>query len=222
LDGKRRRWLHSSIAVRTSAIIAFQRTILAFGVDPRGKLSGVSGSSSSNSLSDVERAIAVVGGCLVEQLTWTSDLQLENGEWGSIAERKELVVASADSLSVCLTSGGEYLSAVTRNLVESIARFSLSSATSPTSTPVLSAATVKAACLSFAISVVSTPWPDGAGSQIDNELRFAAERCQHDREASVSIVAAYALTACNKIANPRVPSTVLDSKFFLRRLWPTT
>jgi hypothetical protein len=116
--------------------------------------------------SDVDRSIALVGRCLIEQLSPATNSQLELGEWGSLLERTYLAVATVDCLSSYLLTGGEYLPITNRRLVESIASACLSSVFSRSTSSMVSVGLVKAALLTFGTACVCTPWPDGAASSI--------------------------------------------------------
>lgn len=206
LDGKKRRWLHTSIPVRMAAVKTLQETVVAFGVDSSG-LSGRSGGlPSSKSSTDVSRSIALVGGCLIEQLSPATNSQLELGEWGSLLERTHLTVYALDCLSSYVVTGGEYLPIASRRLVESIASTCLSSVLSVTSSSMPSFGMVKAAVLSFGTSCVCTPWPDGTGCSIVGLLRAAAKICENDQETNASNAATVALMSCDTVAFPRVPA----------------
>jgi hypothetical protein len=204
LDGKKRRWLHTSIPVRTVAVKTLQETVVAFGVDSSG-LAGRSVGLSKNS-SDVDRSIALVGGCLIEQLSPATNSQLELGEWGSLLERTHLAVATVECLSSYVLTGGEYLPITSRRLVESIASACLSSIISRGTSSMASFGLVKAALLSFGTACVCTPWPDGAASSIVGLLQSAAKKCKNDQETIVSNAAAAAFKSCDAVAFPRVPA----------------
>ena len=88
LDGKRLRWQHSSIALRTEAIRSFTTVISLFGLEPtRSKVSGTSSWTPSQKSSAAEQSVALVGGSLLEQLRWNGK---ESFDWGTSAERSEL------------------------------------------------------------------------------------------------------------------------------------
>lgn len=88
LDGKRVRWIHTSIALRTEAIRSFTATITLFGLEPaRSKISGTSAWTPSQKSSSVEQSITLVSGSLLEQLRWNGK---ESVDWGTPIERGEL------------------------------------------------------------------------------------------------------------------------------------
>jgi hypothetical protein len=92
MDGKKRRWLHTSIPLRTRAIKTCKNVTLAFGSDKSGKASSYQSSNRlSYGSSDGERAAALIGGCLVEQVNWDGTHSESEDDWGSLAERVELV-----------------------------------------------------------------------------------------------------------------------------------
>ena len=72
LEGKKRRWLHLSIASRAGAIKTFGYAISAFGCDYKSSSRSRSDESATNSFiasTDSEKAITLVVGCLVEQIS---------------------------------------------------------------------------------------------------------------------------------------------------------
>jgi hypothetical protein len=92
LDGKKRRWLHASVFLRTMSIRSYKLVTLAFGSDRSGKASSfqASGHKALES-SDGDRTVALVAGCLVEQFGWSfSDVEGDD-DWGSLVERVDLV-----------------------------------------------------------------------------------------------------------------------------------
>jgi hypothetical protein len=88
-DGKRQRWLHASIRLRAASIRAFNVVITAFGPNSVSctmqRQGGIRGR-------DMVRAISLVAGSLLEQMTWSETDAGEglSSDWGSIDERGEL------------------------------------------------------------------------------------------------------------------------------------
>jgi hypothetical protein len=129
---------------------------VAIGVDSSG-LDGRSVGLSKNS-SYGDGSIALVGGCLIEQLLPATNSQLEElGECGSLLERTHPAVAPVDCLSSYLLTGGDYLPITSRRLVESIASACLSSVISHSSSSMVSFGFVKAALLTCGTACVCTP-----------------------------------------------------------------
>jgi hypothetical protein len=93
LDGKKRRWVHTSIPLRTIGIRSVQSVVLAFGSDRSGKSASLQASSRSSrgSSSDGEKAAAMVAGCLVEQISWNGVQDESDDDWGCLQERIQLV-----------------------------------------------------------------------------------------------------------------------------------
>ena len=111
----KRKWLHTSIFLRTKAIQTFQYVSLTFGFDSgsnsskkRNKSKPTTNSSISHSnqhdglmmidsnCSDGERTILLIAGCLVEQLNWNGGgggggvAAIDDDDWGSLSERVDL------------------------------------------------------------------------------------------------------------------------------------
>ena len=90
LDGKKRRWLQTSVALRIRSIESFREVALVFGSDKKGASTHSSGNSSHNS-SDLEQALALICGCIVEQVSWKVPSGDVDSDWGSFNERCLLV-----------------------------------------------------------------------------------------------------------------------------------
>lgn len=217
LEGKRKRWLHTSITARTAAVKSFQQTLLAFGTDPRG-LSSYSTSRRSSNASDVDRAVTLVCGHIVEELTYGSTIGVE---WGSMDDRVQLVAASADCLATCLNSGGEFLSIATRGLVDSVASSCMSSVLR--TCPISSFGIVKAAILALGVAASCTPWQDGAASSTTKDLKKLARACLQDGDPTVAFTATSALRVSDALDCPRVPAlnVVTRSDTFMSSIRPS-
>jgi len=216
LEGKKRRWLHLSIASRALAIKTFGSAVVAFGWDNNTSSFNHSKSSSSATHSlttstDSEKAIALVVGSLVEQI---SNNKVQTGEydddWGTSAERVELVSTSAMCLGMVLVSCGGFLSTPIRSLIESVVVSALSKIgeTRQSSVQILSWSTVKISILRLACSCVTTPWQDGASSSLVDLLISTASTLQSDVDVEVSMNAKTALRICDTIAVPRAPALI--------------
>ena len=210
-SGKRQRWLHSAVKVRTAAVRAFQSCVLAFGTDPDMQSNARMGGSSCGCREHVEKSINLICGYLLEEVSVEKTLQQQSEEWGSVYERAELAVASADCLADSLASGGEYLSLMIRNLLDSVAVICLSSICTGRS-GTISFAEVKASFLRFATSCVATPWQDGAASSIAKDLLEAARLCDKDAEYTVMQASSSAIRLCNALACPRAPALIVVTR----------
>jgi len=248
LEGKKRRWLHLSIRSRALAIETVGRAMTAFGCDNDY---GPSSSSSSSSIlsthnqqqqqqqqqhphtltvtTDGEKAITLVVGSLVEQLYGCNTVQTGeyDDDWGTIAERVELVSASATCLAMVLVSCGGFLSVSIRTLIESVVFGALSQIMGePTGTrrlssfsgsskgsnnsaiQILSWSPVKTSIVRLACGCVSTPWKDGSSSSssLVDLLAATAQTLKRDVDPEVSTTAAAALRICDTLAVPRAPA----------------
>jgi hypothetical protein len=190
---KRKRWLHSSLALRSQSVRAFELTIAAFGI------SMSSGSSSKKSLISQEevKGISIVAGSIVELL----QAEENAADWGTESERNDLAIACASCLTTCMGSSGEFLAVPTRSLIESVALLCLDSVPNGNSS-----STAKAAFLLLGTMCVTTPWCDGAASSICEKLLLVAQQAQCDGDIAVASAAAGAIRACMSSLTPRVPA----------------
>jgi len=210
-EKKNKRWLHTAVSLRVAAMQSFRGTLLAFGTDPRS-LSTYSTSGSTTSRSsrrgggDMDRALSIVCGTVVEELTSVL-LPAFGGDWGTLDERVQLVSTALDCLVASLNSGGEYLSTTIRGLIDSVASTCLS-AIPQQGHPIVSHGSVKRSILSLGASCVATPWQDGAtcSTALVSELKRMAAACQQDRDTSVALAAVSALRVCDALDCPRAPA----------------
>lgn len=89
LEGKKRRWLHLSMALRTMAVQTVHLVAVAFGSDRTAKLD--SSERGKDSKSDGEMALTLVAGCLMEQIGAKDVDESTEETWGSLEERVDLV-----------------------------------------------------------------------------------------------------------------------------------
>lgn len=89
LDGKKRRWLHLSIALRTKAVQTVHLVVVTFGSDRSAKID--SSERGTDSKSDGEMALTLVAGSLMEQIGAKDVDGNAEDTWGSLAERVALV-----------------------------------------------------------------------------------------------------------------------------------
>jgi hypothetical protein len=91
LDGKRKKWLHTSVILRAKAIQTYSTAILTLGPSVlAGSL--LDGSSRGARYHHEEsQAISLIGGSLLEQLSWaTSSTEKTDEDWATLSERVEL------------------------------------------------------------------------------------------------------------------------------------
>ena len=89
LQGKKRRWLHLSVTLRTSAVETVQNVMVTFGSDRTAKLDSLERTSESKS--DGEMAVTLVAGCLMEQIGANDIIESIEENWGTLAERVALM-----------------------------------------------------------------------------------------------------------------------------------
>ena len=89
LEGKKRRWLHLSVTLRTTAIATVQGVVVAFGSDRTAKFDSLERKAESKS--DGEMAVTLVAGCLMEQIGANDVDESIEENWGTLAERVALM-----------------------------------------------------------------------------------------------------------------------------------
>lgn len=100
-----------------------------------------------------------------------------------------------------------------RVLIESIASASLDAIAKADTKPIAAFSSVKVAVLGLGSACISSPWPSGASSSLQQKLFVAAHRCRtHDAETTGS--ASGALRLCASLAAPRVPALHLDRQVY--------
>jgi hypothetical protein len=201
-DGKKKRWLHTSVSLRTSAVVSFHQTVLTFGVDPQRELSlSTSSKQTSNSIA---QAILYICGFITEEFILQNNPSSE--EWGTFFERIELVAASLDCLTACLTSNGEFLPISTRALIDSVCRSCLRMLSAQNRSAALFGS-VESNILQLGIAAVSTSWPDGAACDtIAKELKTASRAVLDGPDKSEVLTAKFSLKICAALECPRLPA----------------
>jgi hypothetical protein len=86
LDGKKRKWLHTSIPMRLAAIDTVKIVVTLFGNGKRDKFS-----PSTTSRNDAEKAIALAAGCFVEEIAKGENVDGPDDSWGTFRERGTLM-----------------------------------------------------------------------------------------------------------------------------------
>lgn len=215
LEGKKRRWLHLSIPMRTIAIRTLERTIMSFGVDISSMTRTNSTGRSAEVNTDEQRAVTIVIGCLVEQIGLKQIGAVEMADdWGSLAEQVDMVTAAAECLRAAVNSCGDYLPIPIRSLIESVTVSGLSGICEVQQSKVklFSWPSVKVAFLRLAKSCVSTPWSDGASSSLRDVLSMTARDLENDTDGLVASTANAAVRLCDDLSNPRAPALLYVSR----------
>jgi hypothetical protein len=91
LDGKRRKWLNTSVTLRSKAIQTYSTAVRALGPSVlAGSLTDVS-TRGATYYHEESRAISLIGGSLLEQLSWaTSSIEKTDEDWATLSERVDL------------------------------------------------------------------------------------------------------------------------------------
>jgi hypothetical protein len=220
LEGRKRRWLHLSVAMRARSIRTFTRVLCLFGDDSTGNAFPIPfgrTSSSSSPSTDCERAISLVVGCLVEQSGHHNNTMdgadKFDDDWGSKEERVDMIVACANCLSITLTSCGGFLGTSIRRLIESVtlSALLLLSDIEPQSRQLMSWGPVKVEILHLASNCVTTPWNDGSSSSLSDRLVHTARQLERDMDLSVCHAAKEAIRICDALQIPRAPALLFVS-----------
>lgn len=192
----RKRWLHTSIALRTQAVLAFRVLLLSFGTE----LNGLTMQGSRHATTMTERSIYLVGGTVIEELMPKAPV---SDFWGSSKERAELSSTGLACLESSLTKGGEYMPLNLRQFVDSVAKLALNSLSrrTPAASSVDNGLSV---AISLAIACVQTPYPDGSMSWLIQHLLPIAK--QEQNSPKMKVICSYAIQVCNTALAPRVPA----------------
>jgi hypothetical protein len=199
----RKKWLHSSVHLRTRSIEIF--TIVAQRLGPNVAVT---------QNDHVSKALAFVAGCLLEQMTTNEQVNgIQDEHWGSEGERAKLVVVCFEALSASLDIFGGFLTMQNRELIESMALTCLGNI-GINSSPgrFCNFAPVKATVLKLGVSCITNPWPDGASSGLVQALRRAAFVLRFDGDSIVSAAAYSAMSICNMAVMPRAPPLMIVSR----------
>ena len=198
---KKRRWLSHSLVARTSAIRTLETLVTTLGVQSTPPLSK---SRRRSSAKDMDQIVKVVGGCLLEQLY---PHQEENIDWGSSAEKTDLVVASVNCLSSFLSCGGEFLTLEARQLVDSVASTCFSFLLKPPVGHHLQSSLISQCILEFGKACVFASWPDGSASSLRNAINQTVLSFSDACGGSLlSCQANSARQLCDSMSNPSVPA----------------
>eukprot|EP00934_Nitzschia_sp_Nitz4_P002670 Nitzschia sp. Nitz4//scaffold195_size40117//30054//32752//NITZ4_007579-RA/size40117-processed-gene-0.28-mRNA-1//-1//CDS//3329540374//2660//frame0 len=205
LEGKKRRWLHLSVVMRTKSVQSLQRVILSFGSDRTAK-TNTSTRTTGDNLSDMEMALALVVGCLIEQ---TTENAINSDEcWGNTEERLDYVLSCLDCLRGALSSAGGYLGPSIRAMIDSVVLNCLSQPSTSKLGDVFSWWSVRAKVFDLARSSVVVPWNDGGASSLVDSLQLACHQALQEGDETVGLAARDALLVCNQFRVPRAPALV--------------
>jgi hypothetical protein len=91
LDGKQKKWLHKSVILRSKAIQTYSTAIRTLGPSVLARSHSDDGSRGAGYHHEESRAISLIGGSLLEQLSWaTSSIAETDEDWATLSERVEL------------------------------------------------------------------------------------------------------------------------------------
>ncbi|KAG7363990.1 hypothetical protein IV203_037192 [Nitzschia inconspicua] len=213
LQSKKRRWLHRSIATRSRSIQMFGKIVVLFGYDHPGKSAGRSRQPSTLT-TDCDRAIALIAGCLIEQMNNKKEENEVHYDWGTDEECAKLIEVSFESLRAAVTSFAGFLPILVRKLIESVVTSSLFLCSDgvQNSNPVMSLSSLKVEILNLGLSCATTPWNDGTSSPLTTALVKAAKQLEIDSDATVCKAARAVLCVCDTLQIPRAPALLYISR----------
>ncbi|CAJ1966698.1 unnamed protein product [Cylindrotheca closterium] len=207
VDGKKRKWLHQSIALRTVAINTLTASIAHFGIGRKEK----SATSSRTSRSEGEMAAEYVAGCFLEEVIRGNEANgLLDDSWGSSSERVDLVVAALGCLRTVLVSCGGYLDMSSRSLIDSTVLTGLVEMEKQQT--VLSSSAPTIAMLELSLCCITTPWNDGSMTSMYDSIVRIGRRCENHADVNVCKSAKSLLMVCNTVSVPRAPALLYVSR----------
>ena len=205
MDGKRKRWLHGSVPMRTIAIETLKKVLTLFGNYKTAKMASSAASKSSG-----EKAIALVAGCFIEEMGRFNAMNEADDSWGTYYERCILMVSALKCLQATLGSWGGFLCIQIRSMIDSLVVSGLEEMDEWNT--LISSSSVQIELFGLASCCVTTPWNDGSSSSILYSLAKAAKKYEKDMDASVSMAAKAALRVCDLAAVPRAPALLYVSR----------
>ena len=210
LDGKRKKWLHSSVEMRAKAIEAFNTMVCTIGSNSFvAPLSSDSGTKRTRA-SPAGKGATLVVGCLLEQLSLDGDPDGEN--WGSTEEIVTLVCTAMKTISSILTLGSGYLAHASRLLIDSAIQCCVDMYQKRACTCVFASPEVKLAFLQMEVTCMVTPWPDGASTNLVGEMRHATKILASDVDVCVASQAKSCLQLIECIDTPRCPALLIVTR----------
>jgi hypothetical protein len=201
LEGKKRRWLHQSVLLRTKALQSAISTILVLGSNMVIESTSNPHARRSSSSNESGKVILLVSGCALEQINWDG----KDTDWGTLGERVDLAATAVDALATILNSCGGFLSLKTRSLIDSVALTCLTDYIGNSRSIISSWSRTKVAVLNLGITCICTPWPDSAMSELTTTLRSTAQVLVNDSDRRVSLLALHGLQVCNMQCTYRAP-----------------
>eukprot|EP00978_Attheya_sp_CCMP212_P010234 scaffold24615_cov62-Attheya_sp.AAC.4 len=215
LDGKKkkRRWLHTSIILRTVSIRTLERSILAIGSN--AVVVGHTDARINSRNSDAAiacRGIVLAAGSLLEQIGLSADPGRDKTD--------DSIVAALDTLASCVAACGGFIPSVTRETIDSTAltcftylvNGNLGNGNNDSGSSPLIFSRVKCAVLKLGLNCVCAPWSDGAMSNLADDLHAAASASRFDRDKNVSSSALSVLGVLDALSVPRAPPVMLVSQ----------
>ncbi|KAI2513464.1 FtsJ-like methyltransferase [Fragilaria crotonensis] len=210
LDGKRKKWLHTSLEMRAHAMEAFHTMVCTIGSNSLvAPLTSDTGTKRTRA-SPAGKGVTLVVGCLLEQLSLDGDPDGEN--WGSTEEVVTLVCTAMRTISSILTQGAGYLAHSARLLIDSAIQCCIDVYQRRACTCVFASPEVKLAFLQLELTCMVTPWPDGASTSLAGEMRHATKILASDVDASVASQARSCLQLIECMNTPRCPPLLIATR----------
>jgi hypothetical protein len=208
-DGKRKKWLHASVELRTKAIDGFNAMVCALGSNALVSPSSATSGTRRVRTTQANKGLTLIVGCLLEQLS-SRDVGSEN--WGSTEELSCLVCAAMKAMASILTQGGGFLSFSSRLLIDSAIKSCLDTYQKRTANNLFSSSEVKLACLQLVSTCLVTPWSDGATTSLVDEMRHATKHLSSDVDMNVASQARNCLQLIHCTKTHRSPPLLIVTR----------
>lgn len=197
LEVKRKKWLHTSVEMRASAIECFDSMICTIGSNALVSPSSAGTGSKRVGTNQAHKGVTLIVGCLLEQLTFR---HTQDEDWGSTQEYVTLICATLTTMSSILSEGGGFLSSSSRSLIDSAIKACLDMYLTRTTSSVFTSTEAKVAFLKLVSTCVITPWPDGAVTSLVDVVEQATKLLASELDTNVASNArkCYQLIHCMK------------------------
>ncbi|KAL7543410.1 hypothetical protein ACHAXR_012694, partial [Thalassiosira sp. AJA248-18] len=203
-------WLRGSIPLRMKSIQTYHSVVLSLG-------SGVM--SSSGTAKSICRALVLVGGSLLEQVTGGEEAGRDGrslagvgDEWGTLGERAKLVETASNALASCIAAFGGLIPNNVRSTIDSITHTCLTKLYSCGGSSIFAYSHVKRSTLQLGMNCICVPWGDGGRSNVTEIVRTVSSMLRNDPDLSVASTALSTLCACDAFTTPRAPPILIPTR----------
>ena len=198
---KRRRWLHSSLVLRSESATLLADAIRALGIGET-KLAKDRSSTKGNS-SIGERSVKLACGMIVEGLSESSH-ESDASSWGSPSQHTDTVSNCLRLIEAFLQVGGELCTPEIRSLVDSVLEHTMSQTGMRSASASLLMHLLAAARANYGVY-----WGDGSRCSMTETAAAYISRLRDDRDPLVSSMALSLLRSREALVAPRVPALTI-------------